>query len=341
MRGTSSLRSDLDGLIRDSLSREASALGIGAHAFLDREALLPFIKRYPEASHRYGLDRAGLVMTATLAFGNGLGLAGEARLTSTPSKAGPILAKIGRFARANWYAELVDRLRLCAKAARDALIEAGANPGSAGDWHRLANSGLPERPLALASGLGSPGRSGLLLVPGAGPGVILGLLLVPMTACGLDEAVASEQILRSFDDTSTRFPLPGADCGSCQACVEACPTGALSFGGNFEKEICIQYWSSRGGILPERVSSAWTDVLYGCDLCTISCPRFSAKSSIVPSRGLLGEALPAEEIVSATDVELRGRLRGTALGLGWISPAALRRNAGIVIERAHAGSRGP
>lgn len=326
--------SERSSLIRDALGREALRLGITAQAFLDERALLPFIERYPEASRRYGLDRAGLVMTAALAFGDGLGSTSEGNADS--AAAPPVLATIGRFARANWYAEILDRLERCAGAARAALTAVHLEAGRAGDWHRLANSGLPERPLAVAAGLGSPGRSGLLLVPGAGPGVVLGLLLVPFEALGLEGAgmKSNTPSHAQISDSGAILPSPGSSCGSCRACVDACPTRALGLDGSYERESCIQHWSSREGELPERVRKAWGDQLYGCDLCTVSCPRFSERSAIVPTRGILGQGLPASEIASATDGELKTRLRGTALGMGWISPSALRRNARLALEFA-------
>ena len=340
-----------EAFIREELRLQALGLGITAVAFLPRRALPPFIARHPDASRRYGLDRAGLVMTAALAFGDGLGSSSNFPNPSmaNPSPANPSpnypspLAMIGRFARANWYAELVERWGLCAKAARAALVSAGFEAGKAGDWHRLANSGLPERPLALASGLGSTGRSGLLLVPGIGPGLVLGLLLVPIEALGLDgeEALPSPEP-RAAKPTAEEpgLPAPGSICGSCRACVEACPTGALGEDGSFDRESCIQHWSSREGELPPRVRAAWRDSLYGCDLCTVSCPRYSGAAPFSPSRGILGPGLPAASIASSSDEELRARLRGTALGMSWIAPEALRRNARLVIEKAgaHRGS---
>jgi ferredoxin len=287
-------------------------------------------------------------MTAALAFGDGLGSTSEARVemaaaqqtdTETPipsPPASPVLATIGRFARANWYAEILDRLELCAGAARAALTAARLEAGRPGDWHRLANSGLPERPLAVAAGLGSPGRSGLLLVPGAGPGVVLGLLLVPFDALG-GKGAGQKSDARTgaqIGISGAILPSPGSSCGSCRVCVDACPTGALGPNGEYERESCIQHWSSREGGLPDRVMKAWGDQLYGCDLCTVSCPRFSERSAFVPTRGILGQGLPAAEIAVATDGELKTRLRGTALGMGWISASALRRNARMALDFA-------
>ncbi|HUX37589.1 MAG TPA: 4Fe-4S double cluster binding domain-containing protein, partial [Rectinemataceae bacterium] len=292
-------------LVREVLAHKSIEFGISALAFLDRKDILPFVERYPEASRRYGLDSAGLVLTAALAFGDGLGVEATDRDDAAPGPASaaastsaaleeagaaiqaadadrspkPTLARIARFARANWYAEMLSRLGLAAEAARKALEANGLRGGSAKQWHRLANSGLPERPLALAAGLGLPGRSGLLLVPGIGPGVVLGLLLVPEELVGPGPSEPA---------CWTELPRAGSSCGSCRACVDACPTGALGLAGDYDRELCIQHWTSRDGELPDLVAEAWADRLYGCDECTVSCPRFSRRAAVVPTRGVLG-----------------------------------------------------
>lgn len=330
-------------IVRETLARRSGELGISALAFLDRKDLFPFIERYPEASRRYGLDTAGLVMTAALAFGEGLGGPREsadsrtqpeveAQVSDSARRPAPILARIGRFARANWYAEMLSRLALAAEAARETLESNGLRGGSAKKWHRLANSGLPERPLAVAAGLGFVGRSGLLLVPGFGPGVVLGLLLVPEELVGPGPSGLPNW---------TELPSPGSACGSCRACVDACPTGALGGDGAYERELCIQHWSSREGELPARVAESWADRLYGCDECSVSCPRFSRRAAVVPTRGILGTGLPAEEVLAWSDAELEERLRGSALGMGWISRSALRRNAAMTLAYARSATGSP
>jgi epoxyqueuosine reductase QueG len=79
------------------------------------------------------------------------------------------------------------------------------------------------------------------------------------------------------------------------------------------------------------VEAAWGNRLYGCDSCTESCPRFGARSTIRPTLGLLGRGISAARIARAEDGELRAIFRGSALGLSWIEPEALRRNARIAL----------
>jgi len=303
-------------MARRAVDEEAERLGLVHRAWLDAADLAPLLAAHPSESHRrYGLESAGALMVAALAYDEGP--------PPDPAQAPP-LATIARFARANWYAELTGRLRAAALHARTILAEAGLPSGPSSAWRQVANSGLPERPLALAAGLGYLGRSGLLLVPGGGPGLVLGLLVLPSLPGELGGGKESRPGSEAW--------LPGALCGSCRACVEACPSGALSLEGRFERERCIQHWTSRSGDLPPPVEEAWEDQLYGCDRCVASCPRFAPVSTVRPSLGLLGPGLGAAWVSAAGDEELRSRLRGSALDRRWIEPAALRRNARLALR---------
>lgn len=305
-------------IIRDSIQGSAGLLGIEHYAIATRSALKPFLETLPpEAQEKYGLIGSGALVAAALAFDEG-------PPPPFPLEEGQPHAAIARFARANWYGELRDRLEAMAGMARSDLVTAGLLPGRRRSWRRLVNSGLPERAFALAAGLGRIGRSGLLLVPGAGPGVVLGLLMIPQAAWG--EADDSPGLPA---DSPER--LPGATCGDCRACVEACPTDALD-GEHFDRQRCIQNWASRAQDLPPAVEAAWGSRLYGCDACTEACPLFSAHSPVAPTQGLLGPALPARELSMASDEELRSRFKGTTIGQAWIEAEALRRNARLVLR---------
>ncbi|MCS7163064.1 MAG: tRNA epoxyqueuosine(34) reductase QueG [Bacteroidia bacterium] len=59
-------------------------------------------------------------------------------------------------------------------------------------------------------------------------------------------------------------------CGSCQRCIEACPTGALS-PYVLDATRCIAYWTIEAPTLPEELqpTHGW---IFGCDICQIVCP---------------------------------------------------------------------
>jgi epoxyqueuosine reductase QueG len=266
---------------------------------------------------KFGVDLAMGAVVAALPYGDGPPDPPE----WSRSWPGP-LVQLGRFARANWYGELSFRLKDAASRARS-----GLEPASR--WRYLANSGLPEKRLALAAGLGNLGRQGLVLVRDKGPGCVLGLLLLPFDPCeGDDETEQDEESVHS----------PGETCGSCRSCIDACPTRALGEDGAFQRENCLQSWTTIPGKLPATIEAAWGRMMYGCDLCLEACPRFRPDTAAQTGRGLLGPGLPASWFLAASDAEMRSRLHGTALGLGWMPPEAFRRNAGIAAERAGLGA---
>jgi epoxyqueuosine reductase len=244
---------------------------------------------------------------------------------------GPLVA-IARFARANWYAELVSRLKKAAAEAKMSIAAAGRDASALDGCRFLANSGLPEKPLAIEAGLGWAGRNSLVVVRGGageerGSALLLGLILLPFDP----EPFARPRASAAVEADAFR---PGARCGSCRACVEACPTGALSRDGSFARERCLQHWSARAGELPPAIEAAWGNRLYGCESCLEACPHFRPDPGASCGRGPLGPGLPASWLLSASDGEMKERLKGTALGMGWMEKAAFRRNAALALGRA-------
>jgi len=78
-------------------------------------------------------------------------------------EAGRPVATIGRFARGNWYREINARLAACAAAMSKEMATAGLPFFPPKRWQRFSNSRFPEKGLAVAAGLGSIGRNGLLI----------------------------------------------------------------------------------------------------------------------------------------------------------------------------------
>ncbi len=227
----------------------------------------------------------------------------------------PPLASLGSFARAHWYRTLADRLKALSVRLRGWGRASGV--WKASDFRILVNSRASERPAARDAGLGEYGRNGLLIVDGAGSACVLGLLLLPF---GIEDGA----------------PPPGPRrlhraCASCRACVNACPTGAIGDDGGIDEKRCLQAWASKEGEVPPHIRERWGNLLYGCDVCLGACPlnarRSPAPEAAQDQPGFLGSGLSIPFILGSDPERLKRSLKGSALGLSWLSAGILKRNA--------------
>ncbi|MCZ6598081.1 MAG: tRNA epoxyqueuosine(34) reductase QueG, partial [Planctomycetota bacterium] len=122
-------------------------------------------------------------------------------------------------------------------------------------WRKVVDAGpLLERSHAAAAGLGFESRAANLLHPRFGPWFFLGELIV-------------EEELEP-----TPSPPPGS-CGTCTACIEACPTGAILEPGVVDSNRCISYHTIENrGRIPDSLREALGEWAFGCDVCSEVCP---------------------------------------------------------------------
>jgi epoxyqueuosine reductase len=238
---------------------------------------------------------------------------------SEESSCRPPELSIAPFARRNYYREAVRRLQALARDFRDRYGREEPAYGLKRHYRVFCNSPVPEKPLAAACGLGVIGRNSLIITPEAGSLVIIAALTLPFPLEG-DGPLTAES---------------GISCENCgRPCMAACPTGALdAAAGSINREKCIQWYASGNGeAAPPEVAAKWGGRLYGCTACQDACVYNRRPIPGVPSsEGPLPPALNGEELLKLSDEGLRARFKGTALGLSWLTPAAIRRNIRIAL----------
>ena len=73
-------------------------------------------------------------------------------------------------------------------------------------------------------------------------------------------------------------PIAKDYCGSCTACIDACPTQAIEPGKSINGSKCISYFTIElKDAIPKEMKGKFQDWMFGCDICQDVCPwnRFS------------------------------------------------------------------
>jgi epoxyqueuosine reductase len=170
-----------------------------------------------------------------------------------------------------------------------------------------------ERALAARAGIGFLAKSAMVISPTHGPYLQLAELLTDL-------------------DLPPDPPAAGS-CGTCTACLDACPTAAITAPFEVDARRCLSYTTIelRGFATPE-LREAQGDWLFGCDVCLEVCPftRRSGMSAVV------GAARPAElrphtivqtwtlaDLLTMDEQRYEAEFTGTAMPLGILSTLIL------------------
>ena len=200
-------------------------------------------------------------------------------------------ADIARYARGRDYHKVLrGRLQeLCER------IERETGPFG----HRVFCDSAPvlEVELAAKAGLGWRGKHTLLLSREAGSWFFLGEIY-----CDL--------------------PLP-ADapeenrCGTCERCIDICPTGAIVAPYQLDARRCISYLTiEHQSAIPERLRPLIGNRVYGCDDCQLACPwnsfaQISNEADFQVRNGL--DEATLVELFAWSEEQFELRLRGSAI----------------------------
>jgi len=173
---------------------------------------------------------------------------------------------------------------------------------------------IVERAYAAAAGLGAWGKNTCLLHPEHGSWFFLGEVVT---------------------DIEMEPDVPRPDmCGSCTACLDACPTGALVAPYVLDARRCISYLTIEvKGAIPDEHRADLGRHVFGCDICQDVCPwnrkrREEGDPAFAPREGLMAPDLDAlaaldddafRETFRKSPVKRakrRGLLRNVAVALG-------------------------
>ncbi len=155
---------------------------------------------------------------------------------------------------------------------------------------------LLERDFAQMAGIGWIGKNTLLLNRTEGSYIFLAALL---TSVELAED-------RPFDVDH---------CGSCTACLDACPTEAFVGARILNASKCISYLTIEyRGIIPSELSEKMEDWIFGCDVCQMVCPWNRKRKVAIPTEleaWQLDDKLSIEHWLTIDEMTFRKRYRHT------------------------------
>jgi epoxyqueuosine reductase len=251
------------------------------------------------------------------------------------ASAGVCAGIIAPFARFNYYREAVKRMK---RLAFNLRMRYG---GVKGDYRIFCNSPIPEKLIAVKSGLGAAGRNSLIINMESGSMFIIAAMTLPVvlkTDLPIKQSGFRASGMAMADTGLQGFPLC-ADCGENPPCAAACPTGAALGNGHIDRAKCIQWYASGHGAsnfdadeIPSAVRAVWGNRLYGCVSCLDACIHNKRPiNGVLTDEGPLPAFIDARKLLRLSDCEIKTLFKGTAMGLSWLGAKAIRRNAEMVL----------
>ncbi|HKC15212.1 MAG TPA: tRNA epoxyqueuosine(34) reductase QueG [Steroidobacteraceae bacterium] len=165
--------------------------------------------------------------------------------------------------------------------------------------HRVYTDSAPvlEKALARNAGLGWIGKHTNLIARDAGSYFFLGEIYTDLEL-PLDEPAS-------------------AHCGTCTACMPACPTGAIVAPWQLDARRCISYLTIElHGPIPEPLRPALGNRIYGCDDCQLVCPwnRYASAAAHPDFKVRHGLDAPRlSELFGWSAAQFDQRMRGSAI----------------------------
>ncbi len=151
-----------------------------------------------------------------------------------------------------------------------------------------------EKPLAVRAGLGWQAKNTMLIHPKIGNWLFLGEIFTTLEIPP-DEGVSDH-------------------CGDCIACIEACPTGAITAPYQLDARRCIAYLTiEHQGAIPEEFREAIGDRLFGCDECLDVCPWNRWAQATREEKFAARQYPDLREMLAWSEEEFRAHFRQTPI----------------------------
>jgi len=225
----------------------------------------------------------------------------SARMDYWPSPAADAWRVLGDSRRAyvSRYALGRDYHKLMRKRLQRLAERIAADTGPFGYRVFVDSAPVLEKPLAEKAGLGWIGKHTNLLSRQAGSWFFLGEL---------------------YTDLALPVDAPaGSHCGTCSACMDVCPTGAIVAPYELDARRCISYLTIElRGPIPLEFRTAIGNRIYGCDDCQLVCP-WNRFAQAAPDT----DFLPRHDLDAANLVDL----------FAWSEDEFLQRTEGSPIRR--------
>jgi epoxyqueuosine reductase len=231
--------------------------------------------------------------------------------------ADPQAAAVSVYARGRDYHKVLrSRLQQLANKLAEAIGPFG---------HRVFTDSAPvlEVELAAASGIGWRGKHTLALAREGGSMFFLGEIFVDLAL--------------------PPTPAASAHCGSCQACIDVCPTQAIVAAYRLDARRCISYLTiEHPGPIPQQFRAAIGNRIFGCDDCQLVCPwnKYAQRAQIADfdqRAGLADSSLL--QLWAWDEAEFSRRTEGSAIRR--IGYPRWRRNLAVALGNAWRAGRDP
>lgn len=187
------------------------------------------------------------------------------------------------------------------RALRKPLIRLAKHVESLGDgvktYSSIDTGPVLERTWAQRAGVGAIGKNSLALRRDIGSWFFLATILTTL---------------------DLKADAPALDiCGTCTACLDACPTRAIVEPQVVDSNRCISYQTIENrGDIPEELRAAHGAWVYGCDICQEVCPwnRFQSPTPDADFHPRPGHAKPLfSNVASMTEDEFNAEFEGTPI----------------------------